>query len=131
MNPEELATAAAQTDAGHELRARTECRVATVVARGEWFGEEAVMVAVASADPVEAATMGIAALEELPEVEREKIATYSFRRTFARCLAAAEEMCVGLSSLGPEFDIDPEAVAVLAAGPACGKAASPATGTIQ
>ncbi len=104
------------------------------VAKGEWFGTEAVLTAVAEAevaDAEEAHQMAMASFEDLDGEVREKIALYSERRTLSRCVVAAEEMLTAAASLDADLTVDPEVVAVLAAGPACSRAASSTAGTIQ
>jgi len=115
-----LAGEAMRTEAGEALQARSARRVLLLGLVDDPEAERAVVEGMIEAED-QGEAMARAALADLPSAEQVRVSRWAQEATLARCEAAARELLTAAESIGcapPE----PDAVALLAAGPACGRA---------
>lgn len=116
-----LALNALDTDAGERLQARSIRRAVLLdLAGGDPDAERQVATGILEAED-DGEAMAITHFHGLPEEERLRIARWSRDHARRRCEIAAEELVDAAESLGLA-EVEPEAVALLAAGTAVGKA---------
>lgn len=120
MSP--LAEQALATDLGQRLIARRLTRAVLIaLANGSEDAEREIAHGLLDS-PDGGESMALARFRELPDDERERLALWARDNARRRCQHAADELIAAALDLGCDAEVEPEAVALLAAGPGVGRA---------
>jgi hypothetical protein len=117
----ELAREALDTPTGEALQARNARRVLLLdLVDRDPNAERLVVEGMLEAED-QGEAMARAVFSDLRPTEQRRISEWAEQRARDRCEVAARELLIAAESLG-ETEVEPAHVALLAAGPACGKA---------